>query len=155
MMNKRIIESPIGNLLLRADDSALKELSFTDEKPYSEEKNRVLDLSEKELKEYFRGNLKKFSVNISQSGTEFQERVWKELEKIPYGETISYKELSERAGAGKGYRACGTANGKNHIAIIVPCHRVISHDGSLGGYSGGLDKKRYLLENEGIKVKQK
>ena len=102
-----------------------------------------------QLKEYFAGTRKKFDVPLDVEGTEFQKRVWKELQKIPYGKTISYKTLSEKLGDVKSIRAVGTANGKNPIAIIIPCHRVIGADGKLIGYAGGLDIKEKLLHLEG------
>ncbi|MBK7631456.1 MAG: methylated-DNA--[protein]-cysteine S-methyltransferase [Ignavibacteriales bacterium] len=102
-----------------------------------------------QLKEYFAGTRKKFDVPLDVEGTEFQKRVWIELQKIPYGKTISYKTLSEKLGHVKAIRAVGTANGKNPIAIIIPCHRVIGADGKLVGYAGGLDIKEKLLHLEG------
>ncbi len=102
-----------------------------------------------QLKEYFAGTRKKFDVPLDVEGTDFQKRVWKELQKIPYGKTISYKILSEKLGDVKAIRAVGTANGKNPIAIIIPCHRVIGADGKLIGYAGGLYIKEKLLHLEG------
>lgn len=102
-----------------------------------------------QLNEYFDGTRKKFNVPLDVEGTEFQKRVWKELQKIPYGKTISYKTLSEKLGDVKAVRAVGKANGQNPIAIIIPCHRVIGADGKLTGYAGGLDIKEKLLHLEG------
>ncbi len=102
-----------------------------------------------QLKEYFAGTKKKFDVPLDVIGTEFQKKVWQELQKIPYGKTISYKTLSEKLGDVKAIRAVGTANGKNPIAIIIPCHRVIGADGKLIGYASGLDIKEKLLHLEG------
>ncbi len=102
-----------------------------------------------ELEEYFAGNRKKFAVPLDMQGTEFQIKVWKELLKIPFGKTISYKTLSERLGSEKLIRAVGKANGANPLPIIIPCHRVINTSGSLGGYSAGLKIKEKLLELEG------
>ncbi|HRI46867.1 MAG: methylated-DNA--[protein]-cysteine S-methyltransferase [Ignavibacteriaceae bacterium] len=104
----------------------------------------------KQLKEYFEGKRKKFSVKMDLSGTPFQLKVWKELTKIPYGKTISYKDLAKKTGDVKAVRAVGTANGHNPIPIIIPCHRVINSNGELGGYSGGLDIKVILLTLEGV-----
>ncbi|MDP3832259.1 MAG: methylated-DNA--[protein]-cysteine S-methyltransferase [Ignavibacteriaceae bacterium] len=103
-----------------------------------------------QLKEYFAGQRKKFSVKVDLSGTQFQLRVWKELTKIPYGKTISYKQLAIKTGDAKAVRAVGGANGSNPIPIIIPCHRVINANGELGGYSGGLDIKSTLLTLEGV-----
>ena len=102
-----------------------------------------------QLKEYFDGTRKKFDVPLDVEGTEFQKRVWKGLQKIPYGKTISYKTLSEKLGDVKAVRAVGKANGQNPIAIIIPCHRVIGSDGSLVGYASGLAIKEKLLHLEG------
>lgn len=107
-----------------------------------------------QLDAYFKGNLRTFNVPLAPEGTEFQLRVWKELQHIPYGKTISYLELSQRLGDVKAIRAVGRANGANPIAILVPCHRVIGADGSLTGYAGGLGRKRLLLELEGVLHKE-
>ncbi len=102
-----------------------------------------------QLKEYFSGTRKTFDVPLDIEGTDFQKRVWKELQNIPYGKTISYKILAEKLGDVKSIRAVGKANSQNPIAIIIPCHRVIGTDGSLTGYAGGLDIKEKLLHLEG------
>lgn len=102
-----------------------------------------------QLKEYFAGTRKVFDVPLDVYGTVFQRKVWNELQKIPYGKTISYKTLSEKLGDIKAIRAVGKANGQNPVAIIIPCHRVIGADGSLIGYAGGLDIKEKLLHLEG------
>lgn len=102
-----------------------------------------------QLKEYFAGTRKKFDIPLDIEGTEFQKKVWKELQKIPYGKTISYKTLSEKIGNVKAIRAAGKANGQNPIPVIIPCHRVIGTDGSLTGYASGIDIKEKLLHLEG------
>lgn len=102
-----------------------------------------------QLTEYFRGERKEFNLSLEIEGTEFQKCVWKELEKIPYGETITYKELSIRLGDEKVIRAAASANGANPLPIVIPCHRVIGSDGSLIGYGGGLKMKEKLLQLEG------
>jgi methylated-DNA-[protein]-cysteine S-methyltransferase len=102
-----------------------------------------------QLKEYFAGTRKEFEIPLDVEGTEFQKKVWQELQKIPYGKTISYKTLSEKLGDVKSIRAVGKANGQNPIAIVIPCHRVIGADGSLIGYAGGLALKEKLLHLEG------
>jgi methylated-DNA-[protein]-cysteine S-methyltransferase len=102
----------------------------------------------RQLCEYFAGERKIFSLKLSPQGTDFQKAVWSALQKIPYGETISYKQLAERIGKPKAVRAVGAANGANPIPIIIPCHRVIGHDGSLTGFGGGLPLKKRLLELE-------
>ena len=102
----------------------------------------------KELEKYFAGDLEKFSVPLVYPGTPFQERVWNELLRIPYGQTRSYEDLARRVGSADAQRAVGTANGANRIAIVIPCHRVVNKDGKLGGYGGGLWRKQYLLDLE-------
>ncbi len=102
----------------------------------------------RELEEYFGGERREFSVALAPAGTPFQVRVWQALRAIPYGETISYLVLAQRVGSPRASRAVGQANGHNPISIIVPCHRVIAADGSLGGYGGGLERKRFLLALE-------
>ena len=101
-----------------------------------------------QLNRYFNGKLAKFAVSVDMRGTPFQLRVWKELSKIPYGTTISYKQLAKRLGTSRGFQAVGRANAANPVPIIVPCHRVVASGGGLGGYGGGLDLKRKLLDLE-------
>lgn len=105
-----------------------------------------------QIESYLRGDLKKFTLQLDLIGTEFQKQVWAELLKIPYGKTLSYKELAEKVNKPKACRAVGTANGRNPISIVVPCHRVIASDGTLGGYAGGLPVKSKLLALEGLKL---
>lgn len=108
---------------------------------------------EKEIRDYFLGKLKEFTIPLDLVGTEFQKQVWKALMEVPYGETVSYKDIAVRINNPKGMRAVGMANNKNKIPVIVPCHRIIGADGSLVGYGGGLHIKKRLLELEGIKIK--
>jgi methylated-DNA-[protein]-cysteine S-methyltransferase len=103
---------------------------------------------EKQLKEYFKGERKEFDCKLSTKGTPYQEKVWKELLKVPYGETVSYGELAKRVGNSKGARSVGMAVHFNPIGIIIPCHRVIMSSGKIGGYASGIDKKRWLLLHE-------
>jgi methylated-DNA-[protein]-cysteine S-methyltransferase len=146
-------ESPLGKLLLTGN-KLLESLHFpigkTKVEPekdwiYNEEIFlKVID----QLDAYFKGELTKFDIELNIQGTDFQKKVWQELVKIPYGETISYGELAKRIGNPKASRAVGMANGKNPISIIVPCHRVIGKNGSLTGFGGGLEAKRTLLALE-------
>ena len=106
---------------------------------------RACGTARRQLQEYFEGTRRSFDLRLAPEGTAFQRRVWEELRRIPYGETISYRELAGRIGQPTAMRAVGLANGRNPIAVVVPCHRVIGADGSLTGYGGGLDRKRYLL----------
>jgi len=152
------IDSPVGKLMLLASEDKLLEIKFSSSTENAElsenvEENNELPIflnTEAQLDEYFRGKRDSFSIPIVLNGTEFQQKVWKQLQSIPYGETISYQQLAKHVGDSKKARAVGNANGKNPIPIIVPCHRVIAKDGSLGGFGGGLPIKRYLLELEGI-----
>jgi methylated-DNA-[protein]-cysteine S-methyltransferase len=113
--------------------------------------HKILATAKKQFDEYFLGIRKNFDLPLDISGTKFQKSVWLELSKIPYGETRSYKDIAVRIRKNKAFRAVGTANGKNPFCIVVPCHRVISADGTLGGYSGGLKIKKQLLALEGAK----
>ena len=125
-----------------------KEDSKNDYENYQEKDTELLLEAKKELEEYFEGKRKEFDLPLEQEGTEFQKRVWNALEKIPYGETRTYKEVAKMIGNEKASRAVGMANNKNNIPIIVPCHRVIGSNGKLVGYALGLDMKKYLLDLE-------
>lgn len=148
--------SPIGVLLVKSSGNAITELSFVDKefKPVTEEiifqqpSTPILKKCIDQLDDYFSGKLFQFNLNLAQKGTAFQQQVWNELLKIKYGRTTSYLSLSKSIGNEKAIRAVGTANGKNNIAIIVPCHRVIGQDGNLVGYAGGLQRKHWLLDHE-------
>jgi methylated-DNA-[protein]-cysteine S-methyltransferase len=148
-------ESAVGPLMLAGTRDGLRFVSFASGRHAVEvsaewkEDERVFRGAIGQLKEYFAGKRKEFELELLPEGTEFQRAVWQELRAIPYGETISYKELAERIGKPKAVRAVGAANGANPIPIIIPCHRVIGNDGSLTGFGGGLPLKRRLLELEG------
>ena len=151
----QIDDSPVGPLLLAGDQDALHVLAFgVGTRPreidasWQPDVKGVLRPIRKELDRYFAGKLKQFSTPVAFSGTPFQNAVWQELRRIPYGETISYLELANRIKNPKAVRAVGLANGANPIAIIVPCHRVIGANGSLTGFGGGLPTKRALLDLE-------
>jgi methylated-DNA-[protein]-cysteine S-methyltransferase len=143
-------DSPVGLLEIAADEKAVTGLYFADANRNREEKsaNGILKECINQLTEYFSGKRKDFDIKVNPSGTLFQKSVWNELLKIPYGETVSYGEIAERIGNPKSVRAVGLANGSNPISIIIPCHRVIGKNGSLVGYGGGIENKRYLLELE-------
>ena len=144
---ERSIETAIGRLLLRADKAGVVEIRFGAAEPRTDAAD-VLLRAECELREYFAGMRRQFSVPLHPSGTDFQLRVWNALKEIPYGETVSYGELAKRIGNPKTARAVGMANHCNPIPVIVPCHRVIGANGRLTGYAGGLDVKQKLLELE-------
>ncbi|MEZ4881989.1 MAG: methylated-DNA--[protein]-cysteine S-methyltransferase, partial [Flavobacteriaceae bacterium] len=107
-----------------------------------------------QLQEYFEGNRKEFNLKLSPKGTDFQKRVWQQLQQIPFGKTTSYQQMANTLGDPKVIRAAASANGKNPISIIIPCHRVIGSDGSLTGYAGGLHRKKWLLEFESPSAQQ-
>lgn len=150
--------SPIGVLQIKNSGNAITELGFTDKenKPMTgktgiipgQSLSPVQKKAVQQLDDYFSGKLFQFNLNLAQKGTDFQQQVWNELVKIRYGRTTSYLALSKSIGNEKAIRAVGTANGRNNIAIIVPCHRVIGSNGSLVGYGGGLWRKHWLLEHE-------
>lgn len=142
-------DSPLGALEVVTDEKNLLEIKFVEKKSMKEsEKTTVFLQVEKELNEYFLGKREKFSVPFILNGTEFQKKVWIEVNNIPYGETKSYKEIAKNIGNEKAVRAVGNANNRNKLPIIIPCHRVIGSSGNLVGYGGGLSKKIYLLELE-------
>ena len=151
----QIDDSPVGPLLLAGDQDALHVLAFgvgcrprEIDAAWQPDVRGVLGPIRRELDRYFAGRLKTFSTPVAFNGTPFQNNVWQELRRIPYGETISYLELANRIKNPKAVRAVGLANGANPVAIIVPCHRVIGANGSLTGFGGGLPTKRALLELE-------
>jgi methylated-DNA-[protein]-cysteine S-methyltransferase len=144
------LDSPVGPLTLVADGAAIRQLSFGRLQPQSDWQHNDHHLAEaiRQLQAYFRGDLEIFDLPRSPAGTPFQLAVWRELCRIPYGETISYAGLARRIGNPKACRAVGLANGSNPIAIIMPCHRVIGSNGKLTGYGGGLPIKEKLLALE-------
>jgi len=150
---KRQITSQIGSLQIEAHDTFITSIKFIDENqgiiPDNDSNSEVLDKCMHELKEYFEGSRKSFTVSFIPSGTDFEKEVWMELVKIPFGQTISYEQLAIRLGDINKIRAAARANGKNPIPILIPCHRVIGKDGSLVGFSGGLHRKEWLLSHEG------
>ncbi len=144
-------ESPIGDLLLVANERGLSQISFegrgSPEADWREDEKSLGEVT-RQLRAYFAGELEKFELELAPEGTQFQQRVWSDLLKIPYGETISYGELARRIGNPNASRAVGLANGSNPIPIIIPCHRVIGSNGKLTGYGGGLPIKEKLLALE-------
>jgi methylated-DNA-[protein]-cysteine S-methyltransferase len=157
-----VIPSPVGDLVAGVAGDRLYLLEFADAesltaKPlpgieqgpqHGRPEHRVLRQLRAEIDGYFSGKRRAFDVPLAMQGTPFQLDVWGELVKVPYGSTASYAEIARRVGRGRAVRAVGQANGRNPIVILVPCHRIVSSDGSLGGYSSGLDRKRYLLDLE-------
>ena len=145
----RIIDSPIGKIVAISDDSTITNLDFIDDTTeYTNSDHPLLIQLEKELMEYFGQNRKIFTLPLNPKGTPFQKGVWTTLKTIPYGETLSYAAEAQRFGNSKAVRAVASANGRNPISILIPCHRVISSSGKIGGYSGGVEKKEFLLALE-------
>lgn len=150
---EHIYTSPIGRIKITADNDCIQTILFLEEQDQSanmleNESPPVIHQCIDELIEYFNGSRTKFTVPIHQSGTEFQQKVWKELYEVPYAKTMSYAELAIKLGDPKVIRAAASANGKNKIAIIVPCHRIIGSDKNLTGYAWGLARKKWLLQHE-------
>jgi methylated-DNA-[protein]-cysteine S-methyltransferase len=162
----RDLETPVGRMTLGVTDSAVVLCDFSERPMMAAQlasvRRRIgptaygdaplLDRVQAELGEYFAGTRVDFDLPIDMPGSAFQERVWAELRRIPYGETISYRELARRVDAGGAFRAIGRANGSNRLAVIVPCHRVIAAGAGLGGYGGGLPAKRRLLDLEAARA---
>jgi AraC family transcriptional regulator, regulatory protein of adaptative response / methylated-DNA-[protein]-cysteine methyltransferase len=157
------IESPLGEIIAGATDEGLCLLEFNDRKravteckdlvkwlkqPIEDGENEHLTALIKQLKEYFSGNRKEFSIPLVTPGTDFQQEVWKKLLEIPYGTTRSYQEQADALRRSNSVRAVANANGMNRISIIIPCHRVIGSNGKLTGYGGGLKRKKWLLDHE-------
>ena len=136
-----------GRIGIAEEDGAITHLIFS-ERDWTVEETDLIKETKRQLDEYFAGKRKEFDIPTRLEGTEFQKRVWEELRKIPYGKTVTYKDIAEAVGCPKGFRAVGLANNRNPISIIYPCQRVIGSNGSLTGYGGGLDVKEKLLELE-------
>jgi len=145
-------ESPIGLIKIGGTENYIAELSFIDNPDQMQHGepgiSDIIHQCTEELIEFFAGRRKQFTVPVHQEGTDFQKKVWNELLEIPFGKTISYLDVAKRMGDAKVIRAAAAANGRNRIAVIVPCHRVIGSDKSLTGYSGGLWRKKWLLQHE-------
>ena len=141
-------QSQLGYLFLKSDGESVTVVSFSDIEMSEINSCPVLEECRDQLDRYFKGELMTFKIPLNPEGTKFQQNVWTELLKIPFGETITYMELAVRLGDAKAIRAVGTANGRNPIAIIIPCHRVIGVGNKLTGYAGGIWRKKWLLELE-------
>lgn len=148
------LESPVGPIFLVSDETHLKSVTFSDEQgENSEHLPGILVQAAAQLKEYFEGTRTRFDLALDPEGTGFQKKVWQKLLEVPFGKTRSYRDIAMELGFVLNTRAVGTANGKNPIAIIIPCHRIIGHDGKLVGYAGGLDRKKWLLLHESVHTK--
>jgi len=154
-METACIKSPLGTTEIIGDENGISSIYVLDaEKEISTEIPDVLKAAVAELQDYFEGNRNDFTFKLNPKGTEFQQKVWQELLNIPFGKTMSYLELSKKLGDVKAIRAVASANGRNPLWIVVPCHRVIGTDGSLTGYAGGLWRKKWLLEHENPSAQQ-
>lgn len=142
------INTKIGVLEIKSDGSLITDIYFTEKNEFQENLCHVIELCKKQLEEYFEGKRFSFEIPIQFEGIEFRKKIWNELLNISYGTTITYLELAKKTGDVKAVRAVGLANGKNRLAIVVPCHRVIGANNKLVGYAGGLWRKKWLLEHE-------
>ena len=147
-METAYVKTPLGTAKIIGDADGIAVISILSEGDISKKIPAVLKESVKQLNEYFDGKRNDFTFKMNPAGTDFQKKVWDELLKIPFGKTISYMDLSKKIGDVKAIRAVASANGKNPLWIVVPCHRVIGTDGSLTGYAGGLWRKKWLIEHE-------
>jgi methylated-DNA-[protein]-cysteine S-methyltransferase len=145
--------TPIGTLGLIGSSHGLRELRWSCDGLALDEPCDVLDAAAEQLSEYFAGTRKSFTVPLDLVGTPFQLKAWYALADIPYGTTVSYAEQARRIGHPTAVRAVGAANGRNPVAIVLPCHRIIGSNGSLTGFGGGLDLKRRLLEHEAMQLR--
>ena len=153
-METCFISSPLGITKIEGDEKGVAVISVLSEGELSTTIPNQLQEAVLQLQEYFEGKRTEFTFKLNPKGTDFQQKVWKELRNIPFGRTISYLDLSKKLGDVKAIRAAASANGKNPIWIVVPCHRVIGTDGSLTGYAGGLWRKKWLLEHENPRNQQ-
>ncbi|WP_299244687.1 methylated-DNA--[protein]-cysteine S-methyltransferase [uncultured Aquimarina sp.] len=150
MIETVFIKTPLGIASVSGDEDGITKISITEDvgKDLSKEIPKTLKEAVVQLQDYFQGNRSDFSIKMNPSGTDFQKKVWQELSKIPFGKTVSYLDIAKRLGDPKCIRAAASANGKNPLWVVVPCHRIIGSDGSLTGYAGGLWRKKWLLEHE-------
>jgi methylated-DNA-[protein]-cysteine S-methyltransferase len=153
-METAYIKTPLGITTIIGDENGISVISVSNEGETSNEIPIVLQEAISQLGDYFEGKRTDFNFKLNPKGTEFQQKVWKELLEIPFGKTLSYMDLSKKLGDVKAIRAVASANGKNPLWIVVPCHRVIGTDGSLTGYAGGLWRKKWLLEHENPTTQQ-
>ncbi len=154
IMETAYIKTPLGIAKIMGDEDGISVISILDEGEISATIPVVLQEAVFQLNDYFKGKRTDFAFKLNLSGTDFQQKVWKGLLEIPFGKTMSYLELSKKLGDVKAIRAVASANGKNPLWIVVPCHRVIGTDGSLTGYAGGLWRKKWLLEHENPTTQQ-
>ena len=146
------VKSPSGWVDITASESAVHGVVFVDKKTKQSKPNKLTKNCSVQLDEYFAGDRKVFDIPFDQEGTAFQNNVWQQLLSIPYGQLASYGDIAKKLKNPKAVRAVGAANGKNPVSILVPCHRVIGSNGKLTGYAGGLERKQWLLQHEGLGI---
>ena len=146
-METAVIKTPLGFAKIEGNEKGISSITVL-EKEKTTAIPEILEDAVYQLQEYFEGSRKEFQLDLNPEGTEFQKRVWDALEKIPFGKTLSYLELAKQLGDVKAIRAVASANGKNPLWIVIPCHRVIGSNGDLTGYAGGLHRKKWLLAHE-------
>lgn len=142
-------QSPLGWIEVGGNSRAIQSLNFAEEQREGFSSNLMVEKAVRQIREYFEGKRREFDVVIDPQGTPFQKAVWRQLLKVPYGRTASYGDIARSVGNPRAVRAVGGANGRNPIAIIVPCHRIIGSDGSMTGYGSGIWRKEWLLDHEG------
>lgn len=147
------IKSPLGLVEFKASEKGITQLIFCGSQMVDVKTNKITECCKQQLKEYFQGQRKTFDVPLDPQGTDFQKLVWQNLLKISFGQTNTYLDIAKMVNRPKGSQAVGGANGRNPISIIVPCHRVIGTNGALTGYAGGIERKLWLLEHEGVVFK--
>ncbi|MBW4969963.1 methylated-DNA--[protein]-cysteine S-methyltransferase [Croceibacter atlanticus] len=148
-LDEAIISSPLGAIQVLGDENGVQSILFLeDAKPFTEDIPKSLSIAVQELTDYFTKKTKDFTFKLNPQGTEFQQKVWQQLCTIPFSKTSSYLDMAKALGDPKVIRAAASANGKNPISIVIPCHRVIGSDGSMTGYTGGIWRKEWLLNHE-------
>jgi methylated-DNA-[protein]-cysteine S-methyltransferase len=147
------MNTPVGTLVIQASAQGVTHVDFIETGQTKVHRNELTTRCKRQLQEYFEGKRKSFDLPLDQQGTTFQKSIWNKLIKIPFGQAVSYRDIADMVNNRNAVRAVGAANGKNPIAIIVPCHRVIGADRTLTGYAGGLQRKAWLLKHEGIAFK--
>lgn len=153
-MSEVFISSPLGTTKIVGDENGVSIISILEQGETSKKIPKQLKEAVTQLNEYFEGKRQNFDFTINPKGSDFQQKVWQELRNIPFGKTVSYLDLSKKLGDVKAIRAVASANGKNPLWVVVPCHRVIGTDGSLTGYAGGLWRKKWLIEHETPSLQQ-
>ena len=146
------VKCNLGKIIIKATEKFVVSVQFVEKIKYDNVSNAITEDAKKQLEEYFEGKRKEFNIAIGIQGTEFQNKIWKELVKIRYGEYSTYSEIAKKINNEKAVRATGTAIGKNPILIIIPCHRVLAKGKKIGGFTAGVDIKRKLLDLENIKI---